>query len=368
MRYKSPKPCYFGSDMEGRLATRRQRRRIRYSAGWAATCAIAIWLGAMPLANAQPEQVDAITKINGESTASVVIKYFNAEDCADSEVTLYDLTLINGDGVSQAYLWAGVEQAGCEFAANRTELTNLCREFSGSPQTVGDDATIFDLTLQDLVDTGIVDCENTALLGQRYWIYSFRNENPGSTDVPTTGYSIAPFTVDVTPPQELNITSNPVQEGSSFTVAWESPTDSQSIPQYRLYAATSDDPEAALAAGLVATARLEARSITVSATTLTFSEEGEVFLYASAVDQAAVTVGDGNEGPLSLATRGIRASEAPCEELDGGCQDAGADAGEPPETGADSGGCSAASTAAGPDLPWLWGAIVALVWGRRRFH
>jgi len=309
-----------------------------------------------PSALAQEEQVDAITEINGESTANVVIKYFNAEDCADPASTLYDLTLINGNGVSQAYLWSGTEQAGCEQVSNRTDQTELCRELSGNPRTVGDNATMFDLTLQTLIDADIVDCENTALEGQTYWTYSFRNDNPGGNDVPVTGYGVAPFTVDVTPPQELSITSAPVQTGSSFTVSWDSPTDSQSIPQYRLYSATIDDPDAAFAAGPIATARLDATGITVSATSLTLSSEGEVFLYASAVDQAAVTDGEGNEGPLSVATQGIAA------ETGGFCDD--------PEV--DCSGCSVSSLMLSNGQPssglWVIGLLFAimLTWRFRR--
>ena len=40
-----------------------------------------------------------------------------------------------------------------------------------------------DLSLQALVDTGIFDCENTALEGRTFWIYSFRDEDPGGNDV-----------------------------------------------------------------------------------------------------------------------------------------------------------------------------------------
>jgi hypothetical protein len=72
---------------------------------------------------------------------------------------------------------------------------------SGRIRTVGENATVFDLTLQELVDTGIVDCNNTALEGQPYEIYSFRNEDPGGTDVLPDGYGVAPFKVDVTLPE-----------------------------------------------------------------------------------------------------------------------------------------------------------------------
>jgi hypothetical protein len=37
----------------------------------------------------------------------------------------------------------------------------------------------------------------TALEGQHYEIYSFRNEDPGGTDVIPEGYGVAPFKVGV---------------------------------------------------------------------------------------------------------------------------------------------------------------------------
>ncbi len=306
-------------------------------------------------ARAQTEQLDAITRIDGQSlTTDAADVYFNAEQCAAAATTRYDLTLIMGAGVSQAYLWAGTEQAGCEQVSNRTDQTELCREVSGNPQTVGDNATMFDLTLQNLVDTGVVDCENTSLQGQPYWLYSFRNDNPGGNDVPVTGYGIAPFIVDVTPPQQLSITSEAVQEGSSFNITWNTPTDSQFIAQYKLYTNTIDDPETATFDGI--TANQNATGISVSAAQLGLAEGDDIYLFVSAVDFAAVNIGDGNEGPLSVSTRGVS------QATGGFCDD--------PEV--DCSGCSVSPLMLPNGQPsaglWIIGIIFAIVvsWRFRR--
>ena len=153
-----------------------------------------------PTALAQETQLDAITRINGEvPTTDAATIYFNAENCADAANTVYDVTLANADGVAQIYMWVGVQNGECQLNDKRTDLQLLCRPMASNPRPVGDNATVFDLTLQELVDTGIVDC--TALEGQHYEIYSFRNEDPGGTDVPPDGYGVAPFKVDVTLPE-----------------------------------------------------------------------------------------------------------------------------------------------------------------------
>jgi len=141
------------------------------------------------------QEQDAITCINGEApTIDAGTIYFNAENCADAANTVYDVTLANPDGVTQIYMWVGVQNGECQLNDKRTDLQLLCRPMASSnPRTVGDNATVFDLTLQELVDTGIVDC--TALEGQHYEIYSFRNEDPGGTDVLPAGYGVAPFKV-----------------------------------------------------------------------------------------------------------------------------------------------------------------------------
>jgi hypothetical protein len=146
------------------------------------------------------QEQDAITCINGEAppTDAGTI-YFSAENCADAANTVYDVTLANADGVTQIYMWVGVQNGDCQLSSNRLDILPRCRPMAGNPRTVGDNATVFDLTLQELVDTGIVDC--TAPEGQHYEIYSFRNEDPGGTDVLPAGYGVAPFKVGVTPPE-----------------------------------------------------------------------------------------------------------------------------------------------------------------------
>jgi hypothetical protein len=270
---------------------------------------------------AQTEQADAITKINGETlTTDVATVYFNADNCAAAAETFYDLTLVNGGGVSQAYLWAGIENAGCERETNRTDQTLRCRPIAGNPQTLGDNATISGLTLQALVDTEVIDCENTALEGQPFTIYAFRNEDPGGNDVATDAYGVAPFRVDVTPPNQLSLTSAPVQEGSSFNVSLNTPTDSQSIAQYRLYTAATDDPIAAVVGGVKKTAGQNAKGISITAAELGLDVGQEIYLFVSAVDFAAVNVGDGNEGPPSSSTLGIAAQTGGfCDDPDVDC-------------------------------------------------
>jgi hypothetical protein len=146
------------------------------------------------------QEQDAITCINGEApTTDAGTVYFNAENCADAANTVYDLTLANADGVTEVFLWAGIENAGCEQAANRSVVREVCREVAGNPLTVGDNATVFDLTLQELVDTGIVDC--TALEGQHYEIFAFRAQAPGAGDVDPSMYGITQFKVGVTLPE-----------------------------------------------------------------------------------------------------------------------------------------------------------------------
>ncbi|MBW2159657.1 MAG: hypothetical protein JRH14_06785 [Deltaproteobacteria bacterium] len=95
-----------------------------------------------PAAFAQEIQLDAITKINGETpTTDAAEVYFNAENCADAANTLYDVSLVNGDGVTQIYMWAGVQNGNCEQNDKRTDLQLLCRPMASStPRTVGDNA------------------------------------------------------------------------------------------------------------------------------------------------------------------------------------------------------------------------------------
>jgi len=305
-----------------------------------------------PAAFAQATQVDSITSIDGEDpTTDAATIYFNAENCANPASVFYDVTLFNGDSVTSAYMWAGIQNGGCEDEANRMNTSERCRVLASSPRTVGDNATVVDLTLQELIDTTIVDCANSALEGQPYEIYSFRNEAPGANTVPPEGYGIASFVVDVVPPDELTITSGAEQVGSTFTVSWESPTDSNSIAQYKLY--RNDDPDSATATDTGFTADQNAKSVSVSAAALGLGTGDSTFLFVSAVDFAAMRVGDGNEGPVSEATMVTAA------ETGGFCSDPTVDCS----------GCSVSPMMLANGQPssgvWLFGLIFAIVCGWR---
>jgi hypothetical protein len=299
------------------------------------TLMVAAWVSLVST-NAAAQLSDTIIRIDGEDLPSpAAVPYFNAQHCADPEVTLYDLAILEvGSPATQVYLWAGVENAGCEQAANRTDLTGLCGEVLGNPYTVSSTGTVADLSLGNLVNSGVVDCDNTALEGVPSWLYAFRNSDPGSSDIESDRYGIASFVVDVTAPRELVLTSAAEQTGLVFTISWETPIDSPSIAQYNLYANDTDDPEGAFAAGPVSTAGQNAVSIAISSDALSLDPDDEVYLYVSAVDNASAQPGDGNEGSLSNATKGV-AENPP----DGGV-DAGVDGSVPPDGGGGSGGCS----------------------------
>jgi hypothetical protein len=306
-----------------------------------------------PAALAQETQLDAITSINGEvPTTDAATIYFNAENCADAANTVYDVTLVNGDGVTKIYMWAGVQNGQCQLNDKRTDLQLLCRPMASSnPRTVGDNATVFDLTLQELADTGVVDCNNTALEGQPYEIYSFRNEDPGGTDVLPEGYGVAAFWVDVTPPEQLVITSNAAPTGSTFTISWNTPADSNSIAEYKLYEGDTADASAATDTGV--TAGQNSKSISVSAGELGLLPGETTYLFVSAVDIAAMRIGDGNEGELSEATFVTAA------ETVGFCDDPSVDCS----------GCSVSpmmlANGQPGSGPWLFGLLCAIVFGWR---
>jgi len=308
-----------------------------------------------PAAIAQETQVDSITSINGEDpTTDAAAIYFNAENCANPSEVFYDLTLTDPNNVTQVYMWAGIQNAGCQDEANRMNTSERCAELGSSPQTVGDNATVFGLTLQELIDTLLVDCDNSALEGQPYEIYSFRNEDPGGNTVLPEGYGVASFLVDVVPPEELNITSSLEQTGSTFNVSWSTPTDSNSIAQYKLY--RSDDPDSSTALDTGVTAGQNAKSVSVSSSALGLAVGDSTYLFVSAVDIAAMRIGDGNEGPISEATMVTAA------ETGGFCNDPSVDCS----------GCSVSPMMLANGQPssgvWLFGLlflVLATVCGRR---
>jgi hypothetical protein len=360
--------------MDSRRTTWRRRQGTAWHSWPVLACAAVAWLGSTPAANAQ--LLDNISSIDGETSVSnAAVDFFNRAHCESPGETLFELTIAgSGEAVTDVYLWTGIQNANCELAANRTDLGRFCSEVSGNPYNVGAGSVVRGLSLQDLIDTpeAIVDCGNTALQGVPYEIFVFRNEDPGSKDLAAESYGIAPFVVDVTPPSALEITSAPEQEGSVFTISWTTPTDAPSMAQYNLYVSEVDVPEAAVAGGIVATASRNAKSISVSAVQLGLAEDEQSYLFVSAVDEAAVKVGDGNEGPLSTPTKAVaRANEDTCADLDGGCPDGGIDAGvdpsDPPETGGGSGGCSASRAHTWQPAMTLLAVLFGLAWRRRTF-
>jgi hypothetical protein len=312
------------------------------------------WPLSSSIVEAQEGQLDAIVTINGETPlSSDADVYFNAANCASPGSTTYEVRLANGAGVTEAYMWAGAQNGKCELNASRTDLQLLCRPMADSqPRVVGANATITSLTLQELVDTGIVNCENTALTGTPYQIYSFRNQDPGGTDVSAEGYGAAPFFVDVTPPSQLTITSELEQDGSSFTISWEQPVDFTKVEEYKLYRGSSPDPAAAADTGIVNGQGLET-SISVTASQLGLSIGDEAYLFVSAVDMASVVPGNGNEGELSEATRVISSQTL------GFCDDPGVDCS----------GCSVSAMMLPNGQPgaglWLVGLVLTVLCGWR---
>jgi hypothetical protein len=360
--------------MDSRRTTWRHRQGIAWRSWSVLACATVAWLGSTPAANAQ--LLDNISSIDGEhSVSNAALAFFNRAHCESPGETLFELTIAGpGEPVIQVYLWMGIQNANCEQGANRTDLAGRCSEVSGNPHTVATGSVVRGLSLQDLIDTpeAIVDCGNTALQGVPYEIFVFRNEDPGSKDLAAESYGIAPFVVDVTPPDALETTSAPEQEGTVFTISWTTPTDASSMAQYNLYVSEVDVPEVAVAGGIVATASRNAKSISVSAVQLGLAEDEQSYLFVSAVDEAAITAGDGNEGPLSTPTKAVaRANEDACADLDGGCPDggidAGVDAGDPPETGGGSGGCSASRAHAWQPAMTLLAVLLGLAWRRRTY-
>lgn len=318
---------------------------------------LAATLTAFAPATLAQEQIDAVTEINGETPPADASKvYFNAENCADPGSTEYDVTLTNASGVIEAYLWAGTQNAGCELNSNRTDLQLLCRPIEdGTGARVGDNVTIFDLSLQDLIDTEIVNCDNSVLAGQASWIYSFRNQDPGGTEqVPVEDYGVAEIWVDVTPPEPLAIKSSLTQDGSQFTIEWSSPADSNEIQLYKLY---RQDPGDAAPRFTNLTEVGTVTSFTVSADTLNLdSAAGEsTSLFVTAVDMAAVTPGNGNEGDVADATATVVNAVATV----GFCDDPNVDCS----------GCSVSPLMLSSGQPgtglWVVGLAFALVVGRR---
>lgn len=305
------------------------------------------------------QTADLITSIGGETFDSDnQTRYFNQANCDNpATVTFQDrITTDPGTPVTQVYVWVGGQNSECDVETNRTDITsNRCQPVAGeAAQTVDTNNLISNLTLGDLVDTGLVDCANTALQGQPYELYAFRNEPPGSQDVPPEGFGVASFTVDVTPPNPPNVTNDTPGLGQSFTLTWTQPTDA--IQLYRFYRNDIDDPDTASEIAGV-TASLNATSQNFTADELGLALGESTYLYATAVDQAAVDSvgGNGNEGDKSVGWQVTAAETTGFCDATGTCT-----------------GCSVAPmTLAGGEpgsISWILalGVGVVLGWRRRR--
>jgi len=165
------------------------------------------------------------------------------------------------------------------------------------------------------------------------------------------GYGVAEIWVDVTPPDELSLTSQPVQDGSQFTITWSSPADSTDIQLYKLYRSDSGDPASAVDTGL--TEQGTKTTFTVNASTLDLAIGESTSLFVTAVDMAAVTPGNGNEGPLSEAT------EVTAAQTLGFCDDPNVDCS----------GCSVSPMRLANGQPssglWVFGLLFAILCGWR---
>lgn len=256
--------------------------------------------------------LDLITTVNGESFISdTQTRYFNQANCDNPAAVTFEERIATdlGTTVSQVYLWAGGQNSQCEIETNRTDITgDRCQPVAdGAAQTVDPNNLISNLTLGDLVDTGLVDCSNTALQGQPYELYGFRNEPPGSVTVPPEGFGIAAFVVDVTPPDPPNVTNDTDTPalGQSFVLEWSQPTDD--IQLYRFYQNDLDDPVTAQIIEGVTGAQ-NATSQGFTATQLGLGLGDSAYLYATAVDMASVVLGEGNEGDKSVGWK-VEAAE-----------------------------------------------------------
>jgi MYXO-CTERM domain-containing protein len=309
---------------------------------------------------------DLIVTIDGQTFLSnAQVRYFNASNCEEPSTTTFQLLVAPGIGAptSQVYLWVGAQNSECQLEANRTDITNRCKPVAdGAAQPVGTDNLVTGLTLFDLTGTGVVDCANRALQGQPYELYAFRAP-PGSTDVPSEEYGVASFAVDVTPPNPPVVLNTVPVSGVSFVLTWEQPIDA--IQGYLFYRSNDDDPETATQIeGAASDQNAVSRSFTAAGAPpggLDLALGESTNLYVSAVDEASVVPGEGNQSELSV---GWQVTAAEIEDP----PDAGTDAGTDP--GGSGKGCAASPIAVSPDGPsaalFAFGVLGALAYKRRR--
>ena len=299
--------------------------------------------------------VDRVNRIDGFVLEAEEIAYFNEAQCSVPDGTTYQLRLSTeaGTAVSQVYLWAGKQNGQCNLEDNRTAITANCREIIGNPRTLEPDSLLSGLTLQELIDTEIVTCDSSGLEGTPYEIFAFRNADPGSTDVPETDYGISDITIDVTPPNELNVTNGDPLVGQSFVISWTRPTDQ--IEFYRFYCSDDDNPDTAMLMNITAGENATSQTVTAGHLGLEGCNATTTYLYVSAVDKAfqIASPGIGNEGPLSRSTQiNVEATSGFCDDPNVDCS-----------------GCSVSPMMLANGQPgsgiWLLGLVFAVVFGWR---
>lgn len=230
------------------------------------------------------------------------------------ETTTFDIRLQNtGASIGQVFLWVGGENANCQQVENRNETLGVCAEIAGNPRPVGNNFTVRDVVLQELLDaqsgnTQIVSCETSGLTGTPYEIFAFRGEAPGANNVDPANYGITSFFVDVQAPAQPQVDTTP-QFQSNFNITWDDPDPPDDIQRWAFFCNAEDDPENATM--LSFTAETGARSQTIAATTLeglgcltpgAGGDSSSGFVYVTAFDQAFVSneLG-GNESDFSSA-------------------------------------------------------------------
>ena len=298
---------------------------------------------------------DRVNQIDGFVLEAEEIAYFNETQCGVPDSTTYQLRLSTeaGTSVSQVYLWVGKQNGECNLNDNRTDITANCREMAGNPRTLEPDSLLSGLTLQELIDTEVATCESSGLEGTPYEVFAFRNADPGSTNVPESEYGISHLTIDVTPPNQVNVTNGDTLVGQNFVISWTRPTDQ--IEFYRFYCSDDDDPDTAMLMSVTAGENATSQTISAAQLGVEGCDATTTYLYLSAVDKAfqIASQGIGNEGPLSRSTQvNVEATSGFCTEENGYCS-----------------GCSVSPMVLANGQPgsgiWLLGLVFAVVCGWR---
>ena len=253
---------------------------------------------------------DRVNTIDGFELEAAEDAYFNAVQCETPADTGYEIVLstVAGEPTGDVYLWAGKENGNCQTNENRLNTSENCREIEGNPRTIQPNSLITDLTLQELLNTGVVSCDSSGLSGTPYEVFAFRDADPGSDNIPETDYGISAIKVDVEPPAQLNMTNDDSLLGEQFVLTWSNVTDE--IEFYRFYRNDTDDPATATLLENI-TADQNASSKSISASELNLALGDTTYLFVAAVDKAFQTAATGsgtagaigNEGPLSTGTQ-----------------------------------------------------------------